>query len=102
MSEKKRHKSHASAFKVKIGQNHGNRPTLPSTQSQFLDSLPPKARQGAYPGLFESPIHSNELDLIRSSLQSGTPLGNERFKQQIASIVGCSVGFNKRGRPSKY
>lgn len=61
----------------------------------------PEARQTAYRGLFESPINSDELDLIRSSLQSGTPLGNERFKQQIASIVGCSVGFNKRGRPLK-
>jgi putative transposase len=56
-------------------------------------------RQVAYRGLFESAIHPDELDLIRASLHSGTPLGNDRFKQQIESVVGGAVGFNRRGRP---
>jgi len=34
-------------------------------------------------------------------LHSGTPLGNDRFKQQIESVVGGTVGFSKRGRPLK-
>lgn len=58
-----------------------------------------EVRQVAYRGLFETPIHSDELDLIRATLHSGTPLGNDRFKKQIESVVGCSVGFSKRGRP---
>lgn len=61
----------------------------------------PEARQAAYQGLFTTAIHANELDLIRASLHSGTPLGNERFKQQIESAVGYNLGFSKRGRPLK-
>ncbi len=60
----------------------------------------PEARQVAYQALFATSIQSDELELISASLHSGTPLGNERFKQQIESVLGCSVGFNKRGRPS--
>jgi putative transposase len=56
-------------------------------------------RQAAYRGLFESVIHTDELDLIRASLHSGTPLGNNHFKKQIESVVGGTVGFSKRGRP---
>ena len=61
----------------------------------------PDARQAAYRGLFATAINAVELDLIRASLHSGTPLGNGRFKQQIESVVGRTVGFNKRGRPLK-
>ncbi len=63
-----------------------------------LDTTP-EARQTAYRALFATSIHSDELELIRASLHSGTPLGNDRFKQQIESVVGCRVGFSKRGRP---
>lgn len=59
----------------------------------------PEARQTTYQGLFESAIHPDELDLIRASLHSGTPLGNDLFKQQIASVVGGTIGFSQRGRP---
>jgi putative transposase len=59
----------------------------------------PEARQSAYQGLFESAINPDELELIRASLHSGTPLGNDRFKRQIESVVGGAVGFSKRGRP---
>ena len=59
----------------------------------------PEARQAAYRGLFATAIHSDELDLVRASLHSGTPLGNDCFKKKIESVVGCTVGFSKRGRP---
>lgn len=58
-------------------------------------------RETVYRGLFADVICLDELDLIRSSLHSGTPLGNDRFKQRIESIVGGSVGYNRRGRPSR-
>ena len=59
----------------------------------------PEIRQYAYQALFEKPSHADELDLIRSSLHSGTPLGNDRFEKKIESIIGSSVGYSKRGRP---
>jgi putative transposase len=60
----------------------------------------PEARQTAYRSLFSTDANSNELELIRASLHSGTPLGNDRFKRRVESIVGGTVGFSKRGRPS--
>jgi len=59
----------------------------------------PEARQATYQGLFKSAIHPDEFDLIHASLHSGTPLGNDRFKQQIEAVVGGTVGYSKRGRP---
>jgi len=32
-------------------------------------------------------------------LQSGTPLGGERFKEQIEQVLNVKVGQVKRGRP---
>lgn len=58
-----------------------------------------ETRQAAYRGLFATSIQPDDLELIRASLHSGTPLGNDLFKQQIESVLGCSVGFSKRGRP---
>lgn len=61
----------------------------------------PEIRQAAYRGLFSTLINPDELELIRASLHSGTPLGNDRFKEKIESALGCTVGFSKRGRPLK-
>jgi putative transposase len=43
----------------------------------------PEARQVAYRGLFEIKADANELDIIRASLSSGTPLGNVCFKKRV-------------------
>jgi len=59
----------------------------------------PEARKVAYRALFTTSIQPDELELISASLHSGTPLGNNRFIQQIESVLGCRVGFSKRGRP---
>jgi putative transposase len=59
----------------------------------------PEARQVAYRELFEVKADDNELDIIRASLCSGTPLGNECFKKQIETMVGRKVGLTKPGRP---
>lgn len=61
----------------------------------------PLARQAVYRGLFEKSITPDEIDLIRASLHSGTQLGNDRFKQHIASAIGCTVGFTRRGQPAR-
>lgn len=61
----------------------------------------PETRQAAYRGLFEIKADANELDIIRASLCSGTPLGNEFFKQQIEVMAGRKVGLIKPGRPGQ-
>lgn len=61
----------------------------------------PEVRQAAYRGLFEVKVDANELDIIRASLCSGTPLGNECFKNQIGVMAGRKVGLIKPGRPRR-
>ena len=56
-------------------------------------------RQAAYRGLFAIKTDAEELDMIRASLYSGTPMGNECFKKQIEVMTGCKVGVIKPGRP---
>ncbi len=43
----------------------------------------------------------DELALLRCALQSGTPLGNDKFKAEIEAVLGRKVGFARRGRPPK-
>jgi len=49
--------------------------------------------------LFAIKTDAEELDMIRASLCSGTPLGSECFKKQIEVITGSKVGVTKPGRP---
>ena len=39
--------------------------------------------------------------LIRASWQTGTPLGNDNFKQKVEAKLKCKVGQARRGRPEK-
>jgi putative transposase len=57
-------------------------------------------RMEAYKALFRSHIN-DELDDIRASLQTGTPLGNAFFRKKIEAKLKCKVGQARRGRPSK-
>lgn len=61
----------------------------------------PVDRQSVYRGLFDREVDSNELALLRGALQTGTPLGNEKFKAEIEATLGLRVGFAHRGRPMK-
>ena len=38
---------------------------------------------------------------IRDAVQTGTPLGNQRFKAQVEGLLGVKVGHAKQGRPRK-
>lgn len=58
-------------------------------------------RQAHYRELFSSSLWKDEIHAIRSAAQFSTPLGNERFKEQIEKITGQLVGQAKRGRPSR-
>jgi len=60
------------------------------------------SRRQAYQGLFQAHVDDKDMADIRASWQTGTPLGNDRFKEGIEEVLGKKVGQNKRGRPVKY
>ena len=55
----------------------------------------------SYQELFEHQINEDQLMLFRRALQTGTPLGNEKFKAQIEKTLGRHVGLMRQGRPRK-
>ena len=58
-------------------------------------------RLEAYKVLFKAHIDDEELEVIRASWQTGTPLGNDYFKQKIEEKLSRKVGQARRGRPTK-
>lgn len=58
-------------------------------------------RQRAYRELFRVALASDQIHAIRSTVQTGTPLGNDRFKSEVEGVLGRRVGQAKRGRPAK-
>jgi len=56
-------------------------------------------RLAAYRALFEHHIDEEVTHLVHAAWQTGTPLGNERFKTVIENRLKCKVGYDKRGRP---
>ena len=55
----------------------------------------------AYNALFKAHISQEQLGVIRASCQTGTPLGNDYFKQKVEEKLKCKVGHMSRGRPKK-
>ena len=60
-----------------------------------------KNRQEAYKSLFKAYIDTKEIEAINAAWLTGTPLGNERFKQEIEKTFKRKVGQARRGRPTK-
>jgi len=58
-------------------------------------------RRDAYRALFATDLDHNTLTQMRECLQTGTPLGNDRFREQIEQALGRPVGYSRRGRPKK-
>jgi putative transposase len=58
-------------------------------------------RLEAYKALFKAHLESGVLDDIRSAWKTGTPLGNDNFRQKIEAKLKCKVGQARRGRPVK-
>ncbi len=56
-------------------------------------------RQHAYRELFCNALAPDQVHTIRTTVQTGTPLGNDYFRQQIEQTLGCKVGQSRRGRP---
>jgi putative transposase len=59
------------------------------------------SRLEAYKALFKAHLDKGVLDDIRAAWQTGTPLGNDYFKQKIEDKLKCKVGQARRGRPTK-
>ena len=45
--------------------------------------------------------NADEQELIRQSLNSGTPLGSDQFKKNIEKVSCNKIGYSVRGRPTK-
>ena len=60
-----------------------------------------KKQQEAYKNLFLEHLDEKILSNIRNCAQSGTPLGNNKFKRQIENKLKIKVGYSIRGRPKK-
>jgi putative transposase len=58
-------------------------------------------RRSAYRALAEETLEPESLKEIRGCLQTGTPLGNDRFRHGIEQALGVKVGYAARGRPRK-
>jgi len=58
------------------------------------------AREHAYREWFHNAFDPEHIHGIRATVQTGTPLGNDRFRQQIEKALNSNIGQARRGRPS--
>jgi putative transposase len=58
-------------------------------------------RREAYRDLFKAHLDKDVVKNINAAWQTGTPLGNEYFKEKIEQKLKTKVGQARRGRPSK-
>jgi putative transposase len=56
-------------------------------------------RQATYRGLFDEVITAESLGKIRAAVNSGWPLGDEAFVQEVESRLGIKTVPGKPGRP---
>jgi len=59
----------------------------------------PAARCGAYRALFRGQVDDRQLDGIRAAWQTGTPLGDARFRARLERRLDAKTGHDRRGRP---
>jgi hypothetical protein len=59
----------------------------------------PATRQKAYRTLFCDTLSDAQLTRLRDNTNACAIIGNDRFKDQIASMLGRAVPTGKRGRP---
>jgi putative transposase len=53
----------------------------------------------AYKNLFMSHVDKEVLNLITSAWMTGTPLGNDYFRDKVEAMLARKVGQPCRGRP---
>ncbi len=62
----------------------------------------PAQRQLHYRDLFRVGLDARDVHAIRCAATFSTPLGDDRFKAQIETMRGRSVGHACRGRPARH
>ena len=72
----------------------------PHVTYQVLGNMP-ESRQYAYRELFQNALDARQMHAIRSAAQTGTPLGNDCFREQIEKALKRKVGQARRGRPTR-
>jgi putative transposase len=50
---------------------------------------------------FRQVLDASLINDLRSTVQTGTPLGNNKFKEEVEELLGVKTGYAKRGRPKK-
>jgi putative transposase len=79
----------------------GRRDALVTEHSLYTQiGKTPASRCDAYRALFKAHIDETQLKDIRAAWQTGTPLGNDFFKQKIEQKLQTRVGQDRRGRPA--
>jgi putative transposase len=58
-------------------------------------------RHHAYAELFRYDLDKADMKKIRDASQTGTPLGNDLFREKLEKQLQCKVGITRRGRPIK-
>jgi putative transposase len=58
-------------------------------------------RASHYRTLYEKPVEAEQMSDLRAYVQSGTPLGNNRFRNEIEAALSVKVGQASRGRPKE-
>ena len=83
--------------------NAGDRQISFITPHPLFNSLgrDKQERYDAYQKLFEGHIDQEDMKRIRESWQTGTPLGNDLFRDKVEEQLQCRVGIARRGRPAK-
>jgi putative transposase len=79
-----------------------NNPLLtPHPNYLRLDS-DPVARRRAYRALFSDALSEELLTRLRENTNACVVIGDDRFKMQLAKMLGRAVPSGKRGRPKKH
>ncbi len=55
----------------------------------------------AYRTIFKAHVEEDVINDIRAAWQTGTPLGNDFFREKIERKLKSKVGQSRRGRPNK-
>jgi putative transposase len=75
---------------------------LVSPREEFLElGSDLQGRCDAYRAYVSAGETPEAVDALRATLQTGTPLGNDKFRREIEAALGVKVGHCVRGRPRK-
>lgn len=73
---------------------------LITAHSEYLNLGETSAKRASnYRLLFDQPIPDDEWRTVRNHTQSGTPLGNSKFREAIEAALTVKTGQPIRGRP---